>query len=99
VEQLLDREEAQAIQRISAAAQHFGEDICRATDLRARIRRHPFLSTALGVGLGFFGGPFVLRTFRRILDATSSIPIPGSRPPYALPGFVFASLRRVYAPR
>ena len=97
VEQLLDREEALAYQRISAALQRAGEGLLEATDLRARIRRHPFLAAGLGVGLGFFGGSFALRTLKRVVSATSSIPIPGARPPYALPGILIASLRGIRA--
>ena len=95
VEQLLDREEALAYQHISAALRHAGEGLLEATDLREKVRRHPFLAAGLGAGLGFFGGPFILRTLKRVVSATSSIPIPGARPPYALPGILIESLRSV----
>jgi hypothetical protein len=95
VEQLLDHEEALAIQRISDSLQDLGGDLCRSTDLRGRIRRHPLLAAGLGACLGFLGGPFVLRTFKRALSATSSLHIPGARATYALPGLVLASLRGV----
>jgi hypothetical protein len=95
VEQLLDREEALAFQRISEALRHAGEGLLEATDLRGKIRRHPFLAAGLGAGLGFFGGSFVLRALKRVVSATSGIPIPGARPPYALPGILIESLRGV----
>jgi hypothetical protein len=95
VEQLLDREEALAYQHLSAALQRAGEHLLEATDLRGKIRRHPFLAAGLGAGLGFFGGSFVLRTLKRVVSATSSIPVPGARPPYALPGILIESLRGV----
>ncbi len=97
VEQLLDREEALATQRISESLQLLGEDLCRATDLRERIRRRPFLAAGLGACLGFLGGPLLLRAFQHVLRATSSIPIPipGARPPFAVPGLVLASLRSI----
>src|SRR6185369_9439757 len=91
VEQLLDREEALAFQRISEALRHAGEGLLEATDLRGKIRRHPFLAAGLGAGLG----SFVLRALKRVVSATSGIPIPGARPPYALPGLLIASLRVV----
>jgi len=92
VEQLLDREEALALQRISTAVQNVGEGLLAATDLRGSIRRHPFLTAGLGVCLGFVGGPFVLRTFKRVLGASSRIPIPGAGPLHDFPGLVLASL-------
>src|SRR5690349_23443140 len=86
VEQLLDREEALAIQRVSEALQHVGEELCGATDLRGRIRRSPYLAAGLGACLGFVGGPWVLRTLGHVLGAASAIPIPRA---------VLASLRGI----
>ena len=88
VEQLLDREEALALQRISAAVHQLGDDLCTATDLRGRIRRHPLLAAGLGACLGFVGGPFVRRTLERALGATARLPLPDG-----LAGVVLASLR------
>lgn len=97
VEQLLDREEALAVQRITHAVQRVGEEFAVATDLRARIRRHPYLSTALGACLGYLGGPLVGRTLKRALNATAGIPIPGGPAPRSLPGVILASVRSAYA--
>ena len=95
LEQLLDREEELAILRIRDSLANAGSDLLRATDLRGRIRRHPLLAAGLGACLGFVGGPFALRTIRRLLGATSNLAIPGAGAPFALPGLVLASLRRV----
>jgi hypothetical protein len=73
VEQLLEREEALATQSISEAVLHLGDELCSATDLRARIRRHPLLATALGAGLGFVGGPPLLRALRPFLRAATAL--------------------------
>jgi hypothetical protein len=75
--------------------QNLGEDVCVATDLRPRIRRHPFLATGLAGVLGFFGGPLVLRGLRRVLEATSGHSGAGSPRSQGLPGIALASLRLV----
>ena len=77
--QLLDREEALAIQRISETLQNAGEGLCRATDLRARIQRHPYLYAGLGACLGFVGGPFVGRTLARVLPGLTLAALRGVR--------------------
>ena len=75
--ELLDREEARAIQEITDSVQRLGDDLCAATDLRAKIRRHPFLAVGLSTGTGVFlgcaGGSSVPRILRRILSATSRL--------------------------
>lgn len=75
--ELLDREEARAIQGLTDSVQRLGDDLCAATDLRGRIRRHPFLAVGLAAGTGVFlgcaGGSSVPRILRRILSTTSSL--------------------------
>jgi hypothetical protein len=99
VDELLDNEEALAIQRIASTVQRFGDDLCVAADVRQRIRRHPFLATGLGAFAGFVGGPPILRTVVRLLTATSNkskstSPVPGN-----FPELVMASLRIARARR
>jgi hypothetical protein len=89
LEQLLDREEALALQRISESVKRLGEGLCTATNLRGTIRRHPLLATGLGACLGFAGGPLLRRTLARALSATAKLPIRRG-----LPGAVLASLRK-----
>jgi len=97
VEQLLEREEALAIDRIRDSLANVGSDLVRVTGLRGAIRRHPLLSTGLGACLGFVGGPLLLGAVKKVLSATSQIPIaiPGAQPPYGVPGLLLASLRKV----
>jgi hypothetical protein len=96
-EELLDREEALAIQRIASSVQRVGDDLCAATDARGRIRRHPFLATGLGALAGFVGGPLILRGLKRVLTMTSNTTNSASSRPHTLPGLVMASLRGVRA--
>lgn len=98
-EELLDHEEALALQKIADSARRLGDDVCAAADLRRRIRRHPLLASGLGVFVGYVGGPLFLRAFERILALTSSVPAPAARRPHTLPGLVLASLRVVRARR
>jgi hypothetical protein len=94
VEELLDREEALALQRIGESMRDLGEDLSRATGLRQRIRSHPFLAAGLGACLGFAGGPLALRACKRALSLASSTPFLGALKTRALPGVVLAALRR-----
>ena len=71
-EELLDDEQARAIQEIAASVQRSGEELCGAAGLRPRIRRHPFVAMGLGAFLGFVGVPLVPRALLRTLAATSS---------------------------
>jgi len=95
VEQLLDREEALAIQRLADSVQNLGEDVCAMAELRPRIRRHPFLATGLAALLGVVAGPPVLRRLERIATATAGLPALRSSGPRTLPGLALASLRLV----
>lgn len=95
VQALLDHEEALAIQRIAGSVQRLGDDLCVATDLRRRIRRHPFLATGLGALAGFVGGPLLLRVFQRISTMIPSVPKSASGRSHTLPGLVLATLRGV----
>ena len=51
------------------SVQRFADDLVAATDLRGRIRRHPYAAMALGATLGALGGPGLLRKL-----AASSLP-------------------------
>jgi hypothetical protein len=95
VEQLLDREEALAIQRLADSVQNLGEDMCTMAELRPRIRRHPVLATGLAALLGFFGGPPVLRGLERVATAAAGLPALRSAGPRTLPGLALAALRLV----
>ena len=77
-----------AIRRITATLGRFGDELCAATDVQRRIRRHPFLAAGIGACLGFLGGPLVLRTIRHALAAAS-------RRPNDVRGLVLASVRAV----
>jgi len=95
VEQLLDREEALAIQRLADSVQNLGEDVFAMTELRPRIRRHPFIAAGLGALLGFVGGPIILRGLKRVVSAAAGVPALHSSVPRTLPGFALAALRLV----
>jgi hypothetical protein len=99
IEALLAREEARAIQRIADSVQRLGDDVLTATELRSRIRRHPFLATGLGACLGFLGGPLMPSFLRRMSAMASGLTSPASRQPHTLPGIALASLRAVRAHR
>jgi hypothetical protein len=91
VEGLLDHEEALAIQRIADSVQRLGDDLCAATGVRERIRRHPFVATGLGAIVGFIGGPLILQAFERASGVSNS----ASPRTQSLPGLVLTSLRAV----
>jgi len=74
-----------------------GDDLLGTTDLRGRIRRHPFLAAGLGAGLGFVAGHLVLRTIKRAVSSPSRMSFPGARTAYDLAGVVVESLRKVRA--
>jgi hypothetical protein len=65
-EELLDREEAFALQRIACATERFGDDLCEAGRLRAHIREHPLVAVGLGGLLGFLCGPPAMRLLGRV---------------------------------
>jgi hypothetical protein len=94
-EELLDHEEALAIQRIAGSVQRLGDDVLVATDLRGRIRRHPFLAVGIGAFSGFVGGPLLLGTLERVMTMTAGIPNLPSVRPRALSGLVWARLRGI----
>ncbi len=93
VEALLDQEEALAIERITKTVQRMGEGVCSATDLRARIRRHPLLAAGIGACLGFAGGPLLLRALRKMLPAAMSAMRPANGAPRDWRSHVLASVR------
>ncbi len=70
-EALLDREEALAIQRLTGSIQRVSDEIIEAVDLRARIRRNPWIAVGIGATAGFLGGPFVLRLLKNFSSASS----------------------------
>lgn len=72
VRELLDQEEARALQRLVGTAQRMGEDLCLETDLRRRIRTHPLLATGLGALAGFLASQLVPMATRRVLTASSA---------------------------
>jgi hypothetical protein len=93
VEQLLDREEALAIQRLADSLRNLAEDACAMAELRPRILRQPFLATGLAGVLGFVGGPRVLRGLERVATGAAGLPALRSSGPRTLPGLALASLR------
>ncbi len=52
--------------------QDLSEAVCTATDLRARIRRHPWSAVGIGALLGYFGWPTLLRASRHALPIAKS---------------------------
>lgn len=97
--ELLDQEEALAIQNVADSALRLGDDLSAAADLRGRIRRHPFLAIGLGAVAGFVGGPLLLRASKRLLSSASGVALAASARPQALSGFLRTSLRAVRARR
>ena len=98
-EELLDHEEALAIQRVAGSVQRLGDDVLAATDLRGRIRRHPLLAIGIGAVSGFLGGPLLLGALKRVMTMAAGVPNPASPRPYALSGLVWSQLRSVRARR
>lgn len=98
-EELLDHEEALAIQRIASSVERLGEGLCVATDLRPRIRRHPFLATGIAAVAGCVGAPLLLRALGRLPAVGSSLANFALRRNHSLPGLALASLRAVRARR
>jgi hypothetical protein len=99
VEELLDHEEALAIQRITVSVQRLGGDLCAAADLRRRIRSHPFIATGLAALAGFAGSKLGLRAIGSLSTMTSSLAGLAAQRPITLPGLVMTSLRLVRARR
>lgn len=91
--ELLDREEAWAIHSIATSLEGLGEDVSEALDLRARIRRNPFVSIGLGAALGFVGAPVLGRALQGLLKVAPQLHASASRSVYRLPGWVLASMR------
>jgi len=98
MEELLDQEEALAIQRITESVHSTGEELCSAAELRPTIRRHPFLAVGLGAAAGFFGGPLLVRSSRRLLTKLPATLGALSGRASSLQGIALASLRAVRAP-
>jgi hypothetical protein len=99
VEALLDHEEALAIQRIADSVQRLGDDLCAASGVREKIRRHPFLATGVGAVCGFVGGPLLLRACERLLVATTGISDSAQPSAHSLPELVRTSLRAIWSRR
>jgi len=70
VAELLDQEEAHAIEQIVGAVQRMADEAVLATDLRERIRRHPSIALSLAAFFGFAAAPLFGRAARRALAAT-----------------------------
>ena len=94
---MLDREESLAIQSIAGSVQRLGDGVLAATDLRGRIRRHPFLAIGIGALSGFLGGPLLFGALKRVVTNSSGAPNHASGSLHGLPGLVIASLRGVRA--
>jgi hypothetical protein len=99
VEQLLEQEEARAIQRLASSLHRLEHDVLAAVELRARIRRHPFLATGLGAALGFAAAPLAPRILRWIVTAASGLPHLAARMPVGVACLVLASVRGARARR
>jgi hypothetical protein len=99
VEQLLDCQEALAIQRIADSVQRFGENVCVAADVRGKIRRHPLTAVGLAALSGFIGGPLILRNVQGWAASASTLAKSTSLRPPNLPDLVLASLRVARARR
>ena len=57
--QLLDLQEKLALRGMASTLQCLAEDACDATDVRARVRKSPFLSLAIAASIGALAGSFV----------------------------------------
>lgn len=97
--ELLDHEEALALQGIVEALQRAGEGLAEAAALRSRIRRHPWLATGLSACAGFVGGPILLRLSARLLGATATGAPAHARRAGALPVLAMTALRIARARR
>jgi len=63
-EEFLARHEAKALQEVLQASSHLGTELLEATDLRAKVRRHPLLAVLLGSAGGFLVGKAALGVLR-----------------------------------
>jgi hypothetical protein len=99
VEQVLDHEEALAIERIRSSVQRAGEELCAVIDLRPRIRRHPLLAAGLGAAFGFVGGPIAPGALGWIVRSASRVSHLAARMPGGAFGFVLSALRGFRARR
>jgi hypothetical protein len=93
VEQFLEQEEARALQRVTASVERLGDDVCAASSVRERIRRHPLTAVGLGAVLGFVAGPPLLHAFQRLLGSSAGRAVAASNRSGALLGIVGSSLR------
>lgn len=92
-EELLDQEEARALQRMTHSVQRLGDDLCAATAARERIRRHPLAAVGLGAVIGFVVGPPALGACKALLGSTSMAANPDSKRSRRLPGVSLDTLR------
>lgn len=99
VEELLDREEALAIQQLTRSVQQLGEDAQAALDLRRRIRSHPLLSAGIAAAAGFVAGPFLPRALRGLAGTSSFVSKTAAGSPRLVPGLVRAALDAARARR
>jgi len=99
VAELLDHEEELAIAQIVESVQRVADDALVATDLRARIRRHPAVALSLGACLGFVAAPLFGRTAKRALAATVKSKNLTPLQSHSLQEFALASMRNFGAPR
>lgn len=73
VAQLLDQEEAWAIEGLTDRIGRCGESSPGVERLRARIRRFPLFSAGLGALIGFVGAPIAVQSGRRLCEAAGTL--------------------------
>lgn len=78
---------------MASSVQRLGDDLCAATHVRERIRRHPLTAIGLGAVLGFVGGPLVLGACKTLLTSAAGAARPSANRSGRVPGFFRASLR------
>jgi hypothetical protein len=93
IAQLLDGEEALAIEQLTHSLQGLGEGLCGAADLRARIRAHPFLASGLCAGIGFLAAPWLGRAGRQLFAAGAGLRSMKAASATSIPDLLLASLR------
>jgi hypothetical protein len=90
VKELLDHEEALALQRISGGLQRLGDELGQQLNYTDTIRDHPLLTTGLSALLGFVGGPLLLPGLERTLKVASRVSSSASLHLLTMPGLILA---------
>ncbi len=60
----LDREEDRAAEALKSSMLAAGEDLCRITDVRGIVRRHPVVALGAGAALGAVLAPYLADALR-----------------------------------